>query len=71
MTTGPLCPEVKRRGVRLTIHIHLVPGLGMCQLHLHSPVYLQGVCMDFTLLFLRLPHFMVSLDNLYPTGDDI
>jgi len=24
-------PEIKRRGVRLTIYIHLVPGLRMCR----------------------------------------
>jgi hypothetical protein len=64
-------PKVKRRGVRLTIYIHQVPGLRMCQLHLHYPVYLHCRCTVSTLLCLLLPYFMVSLDNLYSTGDDI
>jgi hypothetical protein len=37
---------VKRRGVKLTIHLHLMPRSRMVKLHLHYPIRLHGVVLN-------------------------
>jgi hypothetical protein len=47
-TVGPVgCfLGVKRQGLTLTIHLHLVPKLRMMEIYLHSTICLHGVVLN-------------------------
>jgi hypothetical protein len=36
------------RGMRLTTHLHLVPRLRMVELHVHSPIFLHGIVLNWS-----------------------
>jgi hypothetical protein len=41
------CPGKTGRGAELTTHLHLVPRSRMLELHLHSPIPLHGVLLNW------------------------
>jgi hypothetical protein len=43
---GDYFSGVKLRGVKLTIHLHLIPTSRMMKLHLHYPIRLHGVVLN-------------------------
>jgi hypothetical protein len=43
MDNGALSPGVKRQGMKLTTHLHLVPRSRKMELYLHSPICLHGI----------------------------
>jgi hypothetical protein len=45
-TRGSLPVVSHGKGVKLTIHLHLVPRLSMAELYLHSPLCVHGVVLN-------------------------
>jgi hypothetical protein len=46
MGTGDSSPRVKRRDVKLTTHLELVPRSKNVDLYVHSPIRLHGVVLN-------------------------
>jgi hypothetical protein len=42
-------------GVKLTTHLHLVPRSRMMELHLHSPIRLHGILLNYLIRRMTLP----------------
>jgi hypothetical protein len=48
---APLYLGVKRPERELTIHLHLVLKLGIVELYLHYPIYLQDVVLNYKIKY--------------------
>jgi hypothetical protein len=46
MDLGASPPGVKKSGLKMTTHLHLVPKSRRVELYLHSPIWLHGIVLN-------------------------